>query len=306
MLIGPRLRPGDRVRFVSPASPPDQEKLAHGTDILRSWGLNVEMGAHVSDRHGHYLAGKDEDRLADVNDALRDPGVRAIFCTRGGKGAYRIAHALDFAAAARDPKPLIGYSDITILHLAFWQRCRVAGFHGPYVAWDRKYYGANAADQLRRALMEPEPLTVRQDPREITAAVVIEGTARGILMGGNLNMIGRAVGWACPSFAGAILLIEAVDTFIGGIDGTLTQLRRSGCLDGVVGVAVGQFIRSAAPASGKWSAIDVLYDQLGQLGVPVLGGLPIGHGPHPLTIPLGTIATLDTRTRTLTIAPGLR
>jgi muramoyltetrapeptide carboxypeptidase len=306
MLIGRRLRPGDRVRFVSPASTPDPKKVAFGADLLRSWGLRVEIGRYVFDRHGHYLAGRDEDRLDDLNDALRDPGVRAIFTTRGGKGAYRIAHALDFEAAARDPKPVIGYSDITILHLALWRECRIAGFHGPYVGWERKHYGAEAADEMRRALMEPEPLIVRQDAGELTAQVVIEGTALGILMGGNLNMIGRAVGWACPSFAGAILLMETVDTFIGEIDGTLTQLKRSGCLDGIKGVAVGQFIRSAEPVRGRWSAIDVLYDQLGDLGVPVLGGLPIGHGPHPLTVPIGTIATLDTGARTLTIEPGVR
>jgi muramoyltetrapeptide carboxypeptidase len=101
-------------------------------------------------------------------------------------------------------------------------------------------------------------------------------------------------------------LIEAVDTFIGQIDGTLTQLRRSGCLDGLRGVAVGQFIRSAEPKPGKWSVVDVLYDQLAELGVPVLGGFPIGHGPHPLTVPLGTMATLDTMACTLTIEPGVR
>jgi muramoyltetrapeptide carboxypeptidase len=307
MLIGPRLRPGDRVRIVSPAGTPDRDQVAYGADILRSWGLRVEMGLHVFDSHGHFLAGRDEDRLADINDALRDPGVRAIFTTRGGKGSYRICHALDFAAAARDPKPLIGFSDITLLHLALWRECRIAGFHGPSIGWDRKYYeAADAAEHLRLALMEPEPLTVSQDPREITAQVVIEGTARGVLMGGNLGMIGLSAGWACPSFADAILLIEAVDTFIGGIDGALTQLRRSGRLDGVKGVAIGQFIRSPEPAQGKWSAFDVLNDRLGALGVPVLSGLPIGHGLHPLTVPLGTMATLDTRARTLTVEPGVR
>jgi muramoyltetrapeptide carboxypeptidase len=305
-LTAPRLRRGDRVKFVSPASPPDRGKVANGARILESWGLRVEIGAHVFDRWGHFLAGSDEDRLADINDALQDAGVRAIFSTTGGKGAYRIAHALDFAAAVRDPKPLIGYSDITILHLALWRECHLTGFNGPHVGWDPEYYGDDAADHLRRALMETEPITIRQDPREITSNVVVEGTATGILMGGNLGMIGRAVGWACPSFAGAILLIEAIDTFIGGIDGTLTQLRRSGCLDGLRGVAVGQFIRSAEPKPGKWSVIDVLHDQLGALGVPVLGGLPIGHGPRPRTIPLGTMATLDTTTRTLTIEPGVR
>jgi muramoyltetrapeptide carboxypeptidase len=267
--------------------------------MLESWGLRVELGAHVFDRFGHFLAGRDEDRLADINDALRDPGVRAIFTTRGGKGSYRIAHALDFAAAARDPKPLIGFSDITILHLALWRECRLAGFHAPYI-------GGDGSDQLRCALMDPETVTIRRDPREITAKVVIDGAATGFLMGGNLNMIGRAVGWACPSFSDAILLIEAVDTFIGQIDSTLTQLRRSRCLEGLRGVAVGQFIRSAEPKPGKWSVIDVLYDQLGELGVPVLGGLPIGHGEHPPTVPLGTVATLDTAAGTLTVEPAVR
>lgn len=306
ILKAPRLKVGDRVRFVSPASIPDRKKVAVGANLLEGWGLNVEFGDHIFDKYGHFLAGKDEDRLADLNDALRDPGVRAIFTTRGGKGSYRIAHALDFAAVRNDPKPLIGYSDITILHLALWQQCRVAAFHGPHTEWDKEYYGDDAASRLRSALMKPETLVVHQDPDEITADVVIDGTTSGILMGGNLGMIGKAVGWVCPSFAGAILLIEAIDTFIGGIDGVLTQLRRSGCLEGLKGVAVGQFIRSGERRRGKWSAIDVLYDHFRELGVPVLGGLPIGHGPHPLTVPLGTMATLDTAARTLTIEPGLR
>lgn len=300
-----RLQPGDRVRFVSPASPPDPEKVGFGARMLEGWGLKVEIGAHVFDRHGHFLAGKDEDRLADLNEALRDPGVRAIFSTRGGKGSYRIAHALDFSAARSNPKPLIGYSDITILHLALWQHCKLAGFHGPHVGWDRDYYGNEAALHLQRAIMEPETVVIHQNPREITAKVLVEGKASGILMGGNLGMIERAVGWICPSFGGCILLIEAIDAFIGGIDGALTQLRRSRCLDGLKGVAIGQFIRSAEPRPGKWSVVDVLCDQLGHLGVPVLGGLPIGHGPNPLTVPLGTMATLDTAARTLTVEPGL-
>jgi muramoyltetrapeptide carboxypeptidase len=305
MLKAPRLREGDRVKVVSPASPPDREEVACGVSLLESWGLNVELGAHVFDKLGHYLAGTDHDRLADINDAIRDPGVRAIFSTRGGKGAYRIAHALDFDAARRDPKPLVGYSDITILHLALWQRCKLVGFHGPHAGWRHEYYGDDGAIRLRRALMEPEPLIIHQDPSEITARVVVEGTATGVLMGGNLGMIGTSVGWACPSFDGAILLIEAIDMFVGQMDRTLTQLRRSGCLDGVRGVAVGQFIRSAEPGPGRWSLIDVLYDHFGKLGVPVLGGLPIGHGPHPVTVPLGTMATLSTTERSLTVEPGV-
>lgn len=114
------------------------------------------------------------------------------------------------------------------------------------------------------------------------------------------------MGWTCPSFDGAILLIEDVDKYIGAIDRTLTQLLEVGCLEGLRGVAVGQFIRSAEERAGKWSIVDLLYDRLGALGVPVLGGLPIGHGADPLTIPLGTTATLDTTTRTLTVEPGVQ
>ena len=153
--------------------------------------------------------------------------------------------------------------------------------------------------------MDPEDLVIYQEASEITAKVTIPGKATGVLMGGNLNMIGRAIGWACPSFADAILLLEAVDTEIGQIDAVLTQLRRAGCIDGLKGVAVGQFIRSADPKPGKWSLIDVLYDHFSAWGVPVLGGLPIGHGPHPPTVPLGTMAALDTAPGTLTIEPGL-
>jgi muramoyltetrapeptide carboxypeptidase len=151
-----RLRPGDRVRIVSPSSPPERTSVERGAKILEGWGLRVEFGLHAFDKHGHFLAGRDEDRLADLNDALRDPGVRAIFTTRGGKGAYRIAHALDFEACVKDPKPLVGFSDTTSLHLALWHECRLAGFHGPYIAEDRYFFPRDSALHLRRALMEPE------------------------------------------------------------------------------------------------------------------------------------------------------
>ncbi len=304
-LVPPRLRSGDRVRLVSPASRPDREQVARGAELLASWGLEVELGGHAFDSYGHYLAGRDEDRLADLNDALRDPGVRAILATTGGKGAYRIASGLDFAAARRDPKPLVGFSDNTILHLALWQRCRIVGFHGPHSGW-QDWYGQRPAEALRQALMEPDRISLSQDPSELTAKVVVGGHATGFLMGGNLDTIGRSVGWACPSFDGAILLIEDVDKHIGAMDRTLTQLRESGRLAGLRGVAVGQFLRCAEERPGSWSIFDLLHDRLGSLGVPLLGGLPVGHGPHPPTVPLGTTATLDTDARTLTVLAGVR
>lgn len=265
----------------------------------------MEIGTHAFDRWGHYLAGLDEDRLDDLNDAFRDPGVRAVFSTKGGKGAYRIAQGLDFEAISRDPKPLIGFSDTTTLHLIRWHRCRAGGFHGPHVGWRDDYYGDLAAERLRQALMEPVPLIVPQDIHEPTAAVTSSGAATGVLVGGTLDLVAGAVGWACPPLAGAILFVEAIDQAIGSIDRALTQLLCSGLLDGVAGVAIGQFIRSAEARRDKWSMVDVLGDRLSSLGVPVLGGLPIGHGPAPFTVPLGTTARIDADAGRLVVEPGV-
>ena len=303
-LVGPRLRPGDRVRVVSPASTPDCDEVAQGVELLRSWGLVVELGEHVFDQLGHYLAGTDEDRLADLNDAFRDPGVRAVLTTRGGKGSYRIANAIDFDAVRRDPKPLVGFSDITFLHQALYRHCRLATLHGPHIGWSEKYMGPFPADSLRRAMMTTEPIILRQQPGEASAPLTTGGRATGRLLGGNLRGVGQSIGWG-PSYDGAVLALEAIDLMPGEIDGTLTQLLNSGVLEGVHGVAIGQFVRSAAPAPGKWSFLDILSDRLGTLGVPVLGGLPFGHGPAPATVPLGTTAVLDAEARTLTVDPGV-
>jgi len=126
VLTSPCLRAGNRIRMVSPASTPGREGVLRCARLYESWGLRVELGQHVFAETG-YLAGTDEQRLADINDALRDDGVRAIFATTGGKGSYRIADKLDFAAAARNPKLLIGFSDITALHLALLRGSRLAG-----------------------------------------------------------------------------------------------------------------------------------------------------------------------------------
>ena len=138
----PRLRPGDVVRIVSPASTPDADGVAAAQAELESWGLHVQLGAHFFDTFG-YMAGRDEDRVEDLNEAFRDPAVRAVLTSRGGAGAYRIADAIDFDAVRRDPKPVIGYSDITYLHLALWRECRLAGIHGALTP------GAHASGTLK-------------------------------------------------------------------------------------------------------------------------------------------------------------
>jgi muramoyltetrapeptide carboxypeptidase len=129
VLMPPMLRVGDKVRFVSPASPPDRTAVLQGAKVFESWGLEVDFGEHAF-RKMAYLAGTDDERLADFNAALRHPSVRAIIATGGGKGSYRIADRLDFAAARSDPKFVVGFSDITSLHVSLWKHCRLIGVHG--------------------------------------------------------------------------------------------------------------------------------------------------------------------------------
>ncbi|MFC3455626.1 S66 peptidase family protein [Amycolatopsis speibonae] len=297
-LVSPMLRPGDRVRLVSPASFPSRELVAETTAVLESWGLKVEIGAHAFDRWG-YMAGRDEDRLADLDDAFRDPAVRAVIATRGGAGAYRIAEDLDFAAVRADPKPVIGFSDITALHLSLRHHCGLAGIHG-FLA------GARSAASTRCLLMSTEPAVLHRDPRTMTVAAEVPGTATGDLVGGNLGTVAHAVGAGLPSLAGTILFLEAERTIgLGQIDRQLTQLIRSGALRGVRGVALGRFPGFEDYTDRDWTLVDVFEDRLGALGVPVLGGIDVGHGPDPLSVPLGTAAVLDTDAGTLTVAPAV-
>lgn len=304
-LLPAKLKRGDRVVFVSPASTPDRADIEDTAKWLhRKFGLEVEIGAHAFDELG-YLAGTDENRLADINKALRDPGIKAIFATRGGKGAYRIADGLDFAAARKYPKLLVGFSEITILHLALYKHCGLSGIHGATwpEGWDK---GSSAS--FCKAVFTTDQIVVKQNPSESTAELTTTGKATGILLGGNQDMIATAAGWALPSFKGAILLLEAVDMRLGHIDRQLTKLKNAGHLDGIVGVAVGQYTDCGPDATtqGDWTAIDVLRDRLSGWGVPILGGLPIGHGEHPVAVPLGTMATLDADIGTLTVAAGVK
>ena len=294
------LQPGDRVRFVSPASTPDRARVMRGAGILESWGLEVDFGAHLFDELG-FLAGCDEDRLSDFNTALRDPKIRAIFATRGGKGSYRIADQLDFAAARRDPKFIVGFSDITALHLSLWKHARLIGMHGG-LAGVGDQIAAETSDALRGALMTTDPILLTSELAEPTSALTTEGQARGVLLGGNFSMVATAAGWALPDLSGAILLLEAVNMARGQVDRDWTMLAKSGYLDGLAGVAFGQF--SGFRNQGSWTVFDYLRQHLDRLNVPVLGGLPLGHGAGPRAVPIGAIAHLDASAGTLTVMPS--
>jgi muramoyltetrapeptide carboxypeptidase len=305
-----KLKPGDRVRFVSPASPVPKDALDGGTKVLEDLGLIVEYGAHAFDKDDtiDYLAGKDEDRLADINEALCDPGIKAIIATRGGKGAYRIADGLDFEAARKHPKLLIGFSEITMLHMALLKHGILGGIHG--APWDAEGFGKETATSFVKAVASTEPITIHTTKNEHTHTLTTHGKAEGILIGGNQDSIATGAGWVLPNFDKAILLIEAVNMRLGHIDRQLTMLLKTGIIKNVVGVAIGQYTDCGAATDPttdvKCTEIDILRDRCGQLGVSVLGGLPIGHGKHPIALPIGTMARLDADAGTLIVAAGVK
>ena len=299
-----RLVPGDLVRLVSPASWPEEAWLRESADVLKSWGLRVDVAPHAMDRHG-FCAGRDEDRLADLNDALSDPEVRAVITTRGGAGAYRIADALDFDAVRRDPKPLVGFSDITFLHLALWHHCRSNSIHGALA-------GPTARATVRQLLMTDEPLSLATRPDAVSAAVSAGGRATGPLVGGNLTAVATSVGVRLSGLEGAVLFLEDQrQKGLGFADRLLTQLLASGVLDGIAGIVLGSFEGLRDVNDRGWTIVDVLEDRLLPLGVPIVGGIFAGHdlvgtggGPDQAALPIGAEVTIDGDQRTLTTSIG--
>jgi muramoyltetrapeptide carboxypeptidase len=288
--IPAKLRPGDKVRFVSPASTPDTAIILRQAKIIESWGLRVDFGPHAFDKKG-YLAGDDNDRLADLNEALRDPSIRAVLATRGGKGSYRIADRLDFDAVRLDPKFLVGFSDIAILQMNLNLHCEMISIHAGLMPEENGNLNPESCEAIRGALMEPGYAAIWSRADELTAGLTTTGKCRGRLIGGHLDSIATSAGWALPRLDGAILLLEAVNMTRGQVDRQLTMLRNAGHLDGVAGFAVGQF--TGFEMSRVLSIMDLLEEHLGAFGVPILGGLPLGHGKAPLAVPVGADAILD-------------
>jgi muramoyltetrapeptide carboxypeptidase len=293
-----RLVPGDKVAVVAPSGPVPRERLDAGLDVLRAWDLDVVVGEHVLDRHPcGYLAGTDEDRARDLERAWLDPTVAAVMCARGGYGMLRMVDLLDWAAMrAAGPKAFVGFSDITTLHEAFAVRMGLVTLHGPMAATEAFLKDGPTQEHLRRTLFAPEEALTLTSP---TATALVPGRARGVTAGGCLALLAAELGapHARSSLRGAILVIEDVGEEPYRLDRALTQLLRSGVLEGVAGVALGSWVECGPPGPVR----ELMLDRLGPLGVPVLWDLGFGHCASHLTVPLGVPAVLDADAGTLTL-----
>jgi muramoyltetrapeptide carboxypeptidase len=261
-----------------------------------------------------YEAGPAEKRAEDLHTLFADPEIDVIQVLWGGTGAIRILPHLDFDLIAANPKALMGFSDITNLHVALRQRSGLATLHGPGLGSmgypERTEFTWESA---RAAFRDGAAGLVPDDPDDPYRRSITGGRASGPIVGGNLFTFVHLLGtpWE-PAFDGAILFFEEVNEPAYVIEIHLHQLRMAGKLDGVVGVVVGElkdcdWSEQRPEAPRNRSIEDVLERCLAPLGVPVLYKLPLGHGKHLATIPLGVRATLDADARTLTIdEPGVR
>jgi muramoyltetrapeptide carboxypeptidase len=309
------LVPGARIALVAPAGPLlERDDLRRAEELVRALGCEPHLGRSAGAHHG-YLAGSDAERIGDLNDALRSPDVDAIWCIRGGYGITRILDEVDFAAFGRHPKAVIGFSDITALLVALYRRTGVPTFHGPIA---RHGLTAFSRAHFERVLMQPDapgplaklPLAEAMlVPREHRTVTLAPGLAEGPLVGGNLSLLQCLVGTPfMPDLRGTILFLEDVGEEVYRIDRMLSHLKLAGALDGVAGVAVGQFTEMGRRgADGAMGFDRVLSHYLEPLGVPVAMGFPIGHVDDQWTLPIGSRARLDADARLLELLePAVR
>jgi muramoyltetrapeptide carboxypeptidase len=295
--------PGDAVALVAPAGPPPPEGVAAALRLMRAWGLRV---VRHKDGPSHsrlpYLAGSDEERLREFQGAWADPDVRAVLCLRGGYGSQRIVDDVDWSAGR---KLLVGFSDITALHLGLWTATGLPSLHGPGVGTTPSGPSPAAAESLRRAMASfGSASTVGTLTGEPTAVLGRgRATVDGVLVGGNLAVLASSP-LRPAALAGTILLLEDVDEPPYRVDRFLTQLGRTGVLGEVAAVALGRFNGKAYNPDVSRRVLDVLDERLSHYGVLFRGGFPVGHGPDAVTVPLGQRATLDLDTGTLQLAGG--
>jgi muramoyltetrapeptide carboxypeptidase len=299
MRLPPPLTAGARVALVAPAGPlSGQAELDTALANARALGWEPVLGANVLARHD-YLGGSDAERLQDLNTALADERIDAIWCVRGGYGAMRLLPYVDYASLTRRPRALIGFSDVTALHAAVGTRCELVTYHGPTA---RGTLSDFSRDSLVRAVVE------RRDSCGLApeARTIRGGRAHGPLVGGNLALLAALAGTPyAPEYRGALLVLEDVGEPAYRIDRMLTQLALSGALAQIAGLVVGHFTDSSPARELSHRSLDVmLLEAANVAGVPAIAGAPLGHIDDQWTIPLGATAQLDADALSLTVQPS--
>lgn len=309
-LIKPaRLQPGDLVAIIAPGGFTDEDAIAKAQRNIESLGLRASLGANIRAVHGNY-AGTVQQRLDDLHAAFADPEVKAVWAIRGGSGCISLLALLDYALIRRNPKVLIGYSDITALHLAIGRQTGLVTFHGPVASSTFSDY---TVTQLRNVLMTPQdnytiPMALDNHRRAQTQPnfairTVHGGQATGRLTGGNLCMVSALAGTPyAADFREHILFLEEINEVPYRIDRMLCQLDLAVGFKHAAALMLGIFEHCEAAEGDTALTLDETLDQhLQPLQVPAVSGYSFGHIRHQFTIPMGILATLDADRQTLTL-----
>ena len=289
VIVPAGLKPGDAIGIAAPAGAFDPERFGQGVRVIESLGFKPVIPQAVFERE-RYLAGSDARRADLLNRLFRDDSIKAIMCARGGFGSLNILSRLDFQSIGENPKIFAGFSDISVLLSAIFEKTGLVTFHAPVVT-----ALANAGEKTRAALF-----SALTNPQAATLSVeagvtVAPGRADGVVRGGNLASLCQMTGTPYqPDFRGSLLLLEDVNEAPYRIDRMLSQMRLAGCLEDVAGVMLGGFDRC-----GDMNEINEIVKSRFAPEVPILGGLPVGHDGENLTLPLGLTATLDANGRRL-------
>ena len=294
----PQLKPGARVALVAPAGTlTGPEDVERGEENARSLGWEPRTGAHVMKTH-RYFAGTDAERLSDLNDAIRDEDIDAIWCLRGGYGAMRLLPDVDFDALAARPKPVIGFSDLTSLLAAVSNRSRIVCFHGPTARM-------RLTDFSRGSLLAA--VSGGTDPcgTAPNARVLRGGTAKGRLVGGNLALVAAMIGTRfAPDLEDSILFLEDVGERTYRVDRMLRQIYLSDGLKNCRGIVFGECTDCYEASASGARELDEILGEIAELAeIPCIAGAPIGHIDDQWTLPVGARAVLDADARTLNVLP---
>ena len=293
-----KLSPGDLIGITAPASFCDPVEMIKGTEYFTQMGLRVEIGQSVFRQYG-YLAGSDEERAKELNDMFQNPEIKAIICARGGYGTARIADLLDYDRIFQNPKIFWGFSDITFLHQAIYKNTGLVTFHGPMLsALNEKSIHPLTLAGFQQ-LFTPTAMEYSEDISKLTS--LVEGTASGALVGGNLSLIVSSLGTPYEiDTRNKLLFIEEICEEPYRIDRMLGQLLQAGKLSEASGIIVGNF-HACEPNSDKssFTCEEVITHYLKKADRPALAGFDIGHCSPNIAIPLGLEAELSTAKKTL-------
>ena len=297
----PRIAAGSRVALVAPAGPLlEHDDLRRAQELCRALGWEPVLGRSAV-MHEAWFAGPDDSRLADLNWALTDPAIHAVWCIRGGYGVTRILDRVDFEGSKRQPRPVLGYSDITALLLALYRHAGCVTFHAPVARRQLRPFSRAHLERVVASAAAPGLLGLPDSPEGVLVpeqgrvATLAGGRAEGPLVGGNLSLVQCLLGTEyLPSLDGALLFLEDVGEDAYRVDRMFSHLRLAGLLERLAGVIIGRFTEMPARGADGAAGLDrVLAHYLEPLRIPVAFGFPIGHLDDQWTLPIGVRARLD-------------